>query len=110
MKRPKTLLPNEPSGYPIPKREQALQVICRYDKLHQSRNRAIHDALEVGIDGDEQSGYAVVSLGAHNVADQKDRPGGIHYYPQSPERIAELACQLEDVQKTLEFIIWNLEG
>jgi len=90
-------------------RDEALEAIRRYDELHRSRNRAIHDALEVGIDGDDQSGYAIVTLGAENIADRKNRPGDIHYYQQLPEHIADLACKLEDVHKTFEFIIWKLE-
>lgn len=90
-------------------RHAAIEAIGRYDDLREQRHRAIHDAIDVGLEGEEDSGYAVVPLGVQNAPSTRHEVGGPRLYQLTAEKLAELACELEDVQKTFAMIIWHLE-
>lgn len=90
-------------------RNSAFDAVGRYDQTRQQRHRAIHDAIDVGIDGNADDGYAIVLLGTQTIAKSHNQIGGTLYRDISVEPVAALACELEDIQKTIEFIVWQLE-
>lgn len=86
-------------------RKQAEDAIERYASLRISRHRAIHDAVEVGI---YETGEAVV---VHPLSVEYRREKistSKRLNPITPEMIADLACQMYDVQQDLKAVTYSL--
>ena len=78
-------------------RDRALDAFHRYDALRDARHRAIHDAVEVGIEGDGPL-YSVVPLSIQHK--RTDRATTVRTLTKiTPEAIADLACEYYEVQQ-----------
>ncbi|TKT78411.1 hypothetical protein [Aquamicrobium sp. LC103] len=88
-------------------RNEALDALSRYGSLKTKRHRAIHDAVDVAIFGNDEVGYA-------------PKPIQIEYRKVSkttteswenkitPEMIASLACEMHELQKDIDHITYVL--
>ena len=91
-------------------RTDAEDAVARYGKLKQRRNRVIHDALEVGIFGTEQTGYVTKPLSVEYRRDRHAKITKTWLHEVTPEEIAKLACQLFEVQQDLDAIVCPSSG
>lgn len=84
-------------------RSLAKQALHRYSALREQRHRAVHDAVEVGIfGGHDGQPVTVLPIGVQYKHDKGS--SAVHINAVSPEWIAELACELYDLQQDLSQI------
>jgi hypothetical protein len=89
-------------------RDSAIEAIDRYDALRLARHRAIHDAISIGIFEEGEKNYAVRPLAVEYRRTGKATT--THIREITPEAVADLAMQLNDVQKTFEFIVYAINS
>lgn len=88
-------------------RAEAEHALSRYGDLKLRRNRAIHDAVEIGIFGSEETGYLPKPLQVeYRRVDGKTTQSWLHKV--TPDLIASLAYELYDLQKDMEAVTYNL--
>lgn len=87
---------------------KAQDAVTRYLALRDKRHRAIHDAVSLGIFGQGEE-YEVVPLGVEYR--RNDRHSTTMLLNRvTPEHIADLACQLYEVQKDLNAVTYYLNN
>lgn len=86
-------------------RKRAEDVVERYASLRMKRHRAIHDAVEVGI---HETGDAVVVHALSKEYRREKITTSMRLNSITPEMIADLACQIYDVQQDLKAVIYSL--
>lgn len=82
-------------------RAQAEDAVSRYAKLRLQRHRAVHDAVTVGIFGSAEY-YYVEPLAVAYIREGKSTVQSVTKV--TPEAIAELACELYEVQQDLQLV------
>lgn len=85
--------------------DQARDAIKRYDELRVARHRAVHDAISIGLMVHDD-GYDVKAMGVEYRRGKGST--SIHYNYVTPDVIADLACQMYDVQKDFNMITSTL--
>lgn len=80
-------------------RERAIDALQRYESLRKARHRAIHDAVELGIEGDGPL-YTVVPIAIQYERQDRVRTAE-KFNPVTPEMIADLAYEFYEVQQDL---------
>lgn len=87
-------------------RDRALAALDDYETLRTLRHRAIHDALSVGLFGDADTGYEARALAVEYR--RSGRETKLQLRVTTPDDMAHVACRLHEVQKTFEFIAYQL--
>jgi len=87
-------------------RASALAALQEYGDLRELRHRAIHDSISVGLYGDSETGYEARPLAVEFRRGRKTTTQ--HLRETTPDHVAAVACRLEEVQKTFEFITYQL--
>lgn len=82
-------------------RAQATEVVERFGSLRNQRHRAVHDAVDVGVYGGNTSYYAL-PLAVSYLRD--GRTTRQELAEVTPESIADLACQLYELQCDIRLI------
>jgi hypothetical protein len=77
-------------------RGQAIEAVTRFERLRKARNRIIHDAVEVGIDLDGST---------HSLAVEYRKGVGVFLHKVTAEQIAQLACDVYELNQDLKFIL-----
>ncbi|MBZ9603946.1 hypothetical protein [Phyllobacterium chamaecytisi] len=86
-------------------RNQARDAVSRYVELRNARHRAVHDALALGI-LQADDGYITQALSVEYRRNKQAT--SVYLNVVTPEEIADLACQMYDVQKDLNMITYAL--
>lgn len=87
-------------------RDQATETVDRLFALRDKRHRAVHDAIAIGIFGDNGK-YEAKPL---SVEYRREAGSTSVILTQiSPDQIAALACEMYEVQKDLEFLAQQLQ-
>ncbi|MCJ9752152.1 hypothetical protein MOV61_15645 [Neorhizobium sp. BETTINA12A] len=86
-------------------RDQALDALTRFETLRTQRHRAIHDAIEVGISGSGDM-YDVSALAVEYRRGKQSTTVSLNAV--TPEVIADLACQLYDLQRDINSVTYAL--
>ncbi|MBP2558006.1 hypothetical protein J2857_000757 [Neorhizobium galegae] len=86
-------------------RDQASDALTRFDTLRTQRHRAIHDAVEVGIFGSGDT-YEVSALALEYRREKSCTTVSLNTV--TPEVIANLACQLYELQRDLNSVTYAL--
>jgi hypothetical protein len=89
-------------------RANAEDAVARYIALRDRRHRAIHDAVSIGIFG-KGDDYQVVPLGIEYRRNDRQSTTMLQYRI-TPELLADLACQMYDVQKDLNAVTYFLNN
>jgi hypothetical protein len=77
-------------------RQQATDIIARYERVKRGRNRIIHDAVEVGIDFDGE---------AYSLAVEYRKKSGVWTHKVTAEQIAAFACWVYEFNQDIRLII-----
>lgn len=80
--------------------------IARYIALRDRRHRVIHDAVTLGLWGEGKETY-VQPLGSEFRRDGQQTTRILN--PITPEDVADLACQMHDAYKDIEFWTWQID-
>lgn len=88
---------------------EALDAVSRFLQLRTGRHRAVHDAVTIGIFEAEGDKYVVQPLGVEyrTASDDKSKAEQL-LYTITPEQVAELACELHEVQKDFSSIAYMI--
>ncbi|WP_157928859.1 hypothetical protein [Pararhizobium haloflavum] len=89
-------------------RQSANALVDRFSNLRMQRHRAIHDAIDVGLFGNERAGYYAKPL-AIEYAQPRKEPPQQRFNAVTPDKIAALACEFYELQKDLDMIAFQLD-
>jgi hypothetical protein len=85
-------------------REQAKVVLDQFERIRSERHRVIHDAVEIGI-GLDGSAFAL-AVQYKSEADAS----GVYLREVTPEQIAELACEIYELNQDLRYLIYAVRN
>jgi len=89
-------------------RNAAHEALNRYGRLKEQRHRTIHDSVEVGIFGTDETGYFTKPLHLEHRKVGRRTESWLHKI--TPEQIAALACEVYELQKDLGAITYALRS
>ncbi len=84
-------------------REQVRDAIDQFKRLKEFRNRIIHDAVEVGISMDGEAFALAVAYRR-----EKRNPSVVHLHPVEAHQIADLACDIYELNQDIDTLLYRI--